>query len=139
LVLQVVGLPTEVIGRLPPVVNELTLRPAISSLKLPKAVVGTSPAIKLSPAGAQAGVNGVAPNWLVVETTRAAWAELAKINTATKTKFAATFDFMLCRCLMMKLMRLMGECLSVMLGSSLRWNEKVDDKQKVRLAHPLKW
>ena len=133
-----VGLPTEVIVRLPPVVSELTLRPAISSLKLPKAVVGTSPAIKLSPAGVQPGVNGVAPNWLVVETTRAAWAELAKINKAMKTKFAA-FDFMLCRWLMMKLMRLMGECSQVMLGLSLRWNDKMNDKPKIMLAHPLKW
>src|ERR1039458_245631 len=109
LVLQVVGLPTEVIVRLPPAVSELTLRPAISSLKLPKAVVGTSPAIKLSPAGVQVGVKGATPNWLVVETTRTAWAELAKINQAMKTKFAAAFDFMLCRWLMMKLMWLMSD------------------------------
>jgi hypothetical protein len=101
--------------------------------------VGTSPAIKLSPAGVQVGVKGATPNWLVVETTRTAWAELAKINQAMKTKFAAAFHFMLCRWLMMKLMRLMGECSQVMLGLSLRWNEKMDDKQKVRPAHPLKW
>ena len=91
--LQVVGFPTEVIVRLPPAVRELTFRPDISSLKLPEAVLGTNPAIKLSAAGVQVGVNGAAPYWLAAEMRSAAGAELVRINKVAKIKFATSFHF----------------------------------------------
>jgi len=76
--------PAWLIVRLPPAVRELTLRPAISSLKLPKAVLGTSPAIKLFVAGAQVGVSGAAPIWLAVEMTSVAEAEVASASKTTR-------------------------------------------------------
>lgn len=83
----------EVSVRLSPAVKELTFRPAASSLKLPKAVLGTDPAIKLSGAGVQVGVKGATPDWFVVEMTRAAVAVAAKSSQATIRKDAAAGFF----------------------------------------------
>ena len=91
----------EVIVGLPPAVRELTFRPLASSLKLPKAVLGTNPAIKLSVAGVHGGVNGAIPNSFVVEITRAARAGTANSNQSPQMNFATALNFGLCKLLMM--------------------------------------
>ena len=58
----------ELIVKLSPAVSEFTFRPVASSLKLPPDALGANPAIKLSAAGTQVGVNGPEPVWSVVET-----------------------------------------------------------------------
>ena len=88
-----VGFPTDVIVRLPPVVRESTSRPAISSLKFPKAVLGTRPAIKLSVAGVQVGVNGSGPFWFAVKMTSAARVETETATQARKMRLVAAFNF----------------------------------------------
>jgi hypothetical protein len=100
LVLQVAGLPTEVIVRLPPAVREFTLRPLISSLKSPFARLGVKPAIKLFVAGIQVGVSGRLPFSFVVVITSAAWAVPAKASKTVKISLAAAFQDGLCGWLM---------------------------------------
>jgi hypothetical protein len=56
-------------------------------------VLGTSPAIRLSVAGVQVGVNGTAAVWLAVEITSAAGAEPAKISKTASTNIVVTFLF----------------------------------------------
>jgi hypothetical protein len=89
---QVAGFPTEVIVRLPPLVSESTFRPAISSLKLPRAVLGASPEIKLLAAGVQVGVKGKVPIWFVVEMSSVAWAEPAQARKAAPMKITGTLS-----------------------------------------------
>lgn len=83
--------------KLPPDVIELTFRNAVapvSKLKFPVAVVGAKPAIKLSVAGVQVGVNGqvlAVPSWLAVVTVTCAEAELASASDAPNNRLAVVF------------------------------------------------
>ena len=80
------------IVRLPPEVKELTFRLVRSRAKSPVVVVGANPAIKLSEAGVQVGVNGRAPCWLVVVIVNCAGAEPASVNKAARTIPAGMLD-----------------------------------------------
>jgi len=94
LVLHVVeGLPTEVMVKLTSAVREFTFRPLASSLKFPTAVLGANPAIRLSVAGSQVGVNGTVAVSLAVEMTSAAWVGPAKASQEVKSRLAAAFQF----------------------------------------------
>jgi hypothetical protein len=82
--------------KLPPAVREFTFRPLISSLKFPDARLGVNPAIKLSVAGTQVGVNGTLPVWLAVATTSAAWAGPDDASNIAKNRRVAAFQVKLC-------------------------------------------
>src|SRR5271163_1149430 len=76
--------------RLPSLVSELTLLPALSKLKLPLELEGASPAIKLSKAGIQEGVNGKEICcWLSVVTVSCADVEPTQKSKAKHATFAS--------------------------------------------------
>src|SRR5437588_13102728 len=89
------------IVRLPPEVKELTFRLVRSKAKSPVVVVGASPAIKLSEAGVQVGVNGKAPCWLDVVTVSCAEAEPAEISRTRQARLAVIFHLSSCGMIVM--------------------------------------